>query len=176
MRIARVAIAAALAILAAQAPGDRPVVLHPVMKNVVAPQANILWDVGNRAMDDDGKADASKIKPADWTGLAAASTAMKNAALQLANAPKVIIAGSGDTLQDGDAPGASTAAQMQSYIDADPKAFAAHARELADVSEEFLQAATARDAAKLTAASGRLDEVCESCHSRFWYPQQKPAN
>ena len=35
--------------------------------------------------------------------------------------------------------------------------------------------AEAKDAAKLFEVSGALDQVCESCHMKFWYPEQKAA-
>jgi cytochrome c556 len=177
MRFARIAAALTLAILAVDAPGaqmpaGQPAQLHRTMKTIVAPMADALWAVGNDTMDDAGNADARRIKPADWAKLGSAAQAMKDAALGLANAPKVIAAMPGDKLQNDGAPGATTAAQIQGFIDADPQGFATHARELAAVSDEFLQSAKSHDAVKLTAASGRLDEVCESCHTRFWYPNE----
>jgi cytochrome c556 len=172
MKIVRIAAAAALVLLAAQAPGDQVGSLHALMKTVVAPQANTLWDVGNRAMDDNGNADPARIKPADWAALSTAGKAMKDASLRMAAASRIVVAAPGETLQNDGQPGAITVAQMQRIIDGDPKGFADHARELAAVSDEFVQSAATRDAARLTAASGRLDEVCESCHTRFWYPEQ----
>ncbi len=162
-------LAAALVIAAAEA----PVVVHSVMAGVAAPQAEVLWDVGNRGMDDDGKPDASKLSPADWDKLAVAAQAMKDGATSLATAQKVIIVSPGTKLKDEGAPGSSTPQQMQATIDANPKAFATHAQALADVSAEFLLAAKTKDAAKLFEASGKLDQVCEACHMQFWYPEQK---
>ena len=43
--------------------------LHELMKAVVAPQTQIVWDVGNNAQDADGAPDASKLKPTDWAKL-----------------------------------------------------------------------------------------------------------
>lgn len=167
------ALTAALALAAgveATLAQESPVFLQPLMKDVAAPQAAVLWDVGNRGMDDDGNPSAKNLSAADWDKLALAADLMKGAASRLAAAPKVAVAAPGTKLQDEDAPGAKTAVQIQGYIDADPKGFADHAARLAAVSDEFLAAARARDAVKLQAASGRLDEVCEGCHVRFWYP------
>jgi hypothetical protein len=161
-----------LFLFSAQTAGDLPVNLHETMKGVVAPQAQELWDVGNRAMDDEGKADASKIRTADWTKLAGAAQKMKDAAAKLANAQRIVTAAPGAKLQDDGTPGASTAQMIQTRIDGDRKAFADHAKQLELISEEFLAAAKGRDAVKLTAASGRMDEVCEACHVQYWYPDQ----
>jgi hypothetical protein len=151
---------------------DQPANLHRTMKEVVAPQAQALWDVGNNAMDDEGKADASKIKAADWTKLAGAAQKMKDAATTLAGAKTIIAVAPGEKLQDDGTPGASSPVDIQNRIDGDRAAFNDHATKLAQISEEFLAAAKAHDGVKLTAASGRLDEVCEACHVQFWYPDQ----
>ena len=39
--------------------------LHDLMKNVVATQTQVIWDVGNRAQDDQGNPDASKLAADD---------------------------------------------------------------------------------------------------------------
>ncbi len=171
MRMLGVALGIAVA-AAALGQGGQALMLHPLMKDVVAPQAQVLWDIGNKGMDDDGKADGSKLKPADWTALLAASQKMKDAASAVAAAQQIAIAPAGAKLQDEGAPGASTPKQIQGYIDANRAAFAYHAKKLAGVADDFYQAAKARDAAKLMDASSRLDEVCEACHTQFWYPEQ----
>ncbi len=161
--------AAVLAVTAQAA--DAPLYLQALMKDVVAPQAQVLWDVGNLAFDDDGNPDVSKVTAEDWTKLASAAEAMKAASLAMADAPRIAVTPEGGKLQDEGAPGVVTARQVQAFIDADPKDFAAHARILADVSEALLEASRTRDAQTLGDASGRLDEACEACHIKYWYPQ-----
>lgn len=172
MKLVIVALGIALAGAAGQPGSDQAVVLHDAMKTVVAPQAQILWDVSNAAMDDNGNADGSKLKKADWDKLIAAGQAVSVAAHGLGSASHVTVKAAGAKLQDEGGPGASTPQEIQGYIDADQKGFASHAQALAAVSDAIVQAARARDAAKLMDASGRLDEVCEACHVKFWYPKQ----
>jgi cytochrome c556 len=170
MKLVLLAASAALFVAAGQA--RDPVVLHPLMKDIVAPQAQVLWDVGNRGMDDDGKPDVSKLSGADWDKLAKAAQAMKETSIALAEAPRVAVTAGGAKIQDEGSAGALTAQQIQRIIDADPKGFASAARALATVSDGFLDAARGRDAAKLMEASGGLDQACEACHLKFWYPEQ----
>ncbi len=168
--------AAFLFVAAATQAADGPsIVLLDIMKGTVAPQAQILWDVGNRGMDDDGKADGSKLSAADWSKLSEAALAMKAASASMAAASKVTAVPPGGKLQNEGEPGSFSAAQVQAFIDADPKAFATHAQALAAVSEEFAEAAKTKDAAELMDASGKLDAVCEACHMQFWYPEQPAA-
>jgi hypothetical protein len=70
--------------------------LHHLMKNVVAIQTQVIWDVGNNAQDDKGNPDASKMKAADWTKAAAAAGKVKEAAQTLAKAPHVMAAAPGE--------------------------------------------------------------------------------
>jgi len=151
--------------------GEPSVLLYPMMKDVVAPQAQILWDAGSRGVDNDGNPDASKLTSADWGQITKAAETMRKAATDLADAPAITVAEAGTKLQDDGAPGASTSQQIQHYIDDDRKAFADHARSLARISGDFLQAAKAHDAAKLMNASDSLNDACEACHVQFWTRQ-----
>ena len=63
--------------------------------------------------------------------------------------------------------------EMQAAIDAEPAKFRALAQALSASMDQVVAAAKAKDAAKLFDVSGGLDQVCESCHMQFWYPEQK---
>lgn len=172
MKLAWIGLGMSMAIVAAAQAADGPLYVYPLMKEVVAPKAQVLWDIGNRVMDDDGNADASKLKPADWAKLTAAAQAMKEASARIAAAPRLAVVAPGMKIEGEGAPGSSSAVQIQAYIDKNPKAFADHARSLVAVTDGFLDAAKTRDATKLLAVSAKLDEACEACHVKFWYPEQ----
>ncbi|MBN8831189.1 MAG: cytochrome c [Sphingomonadales bacterium] len=163
--------AALVATFTAVQASDLPDYLAPLMKDVVAPQAQALWDAGNKGTDDEGNPDASKLDEKDWRSLLAAARTVKEAATSLAGPARVIVGPPGMKLQDQDAPGAASAIAVQGYIDKEPKAFTENARALASVADLFIKAAETRDAALLADASDKMDGICETCHSRFWYPQ-----
>ena len=158
------------AVTAATAPSN----LHHLMKDVVSVQTQAIWDVGNNAQDDDGNPDAAKIKPADWSRLIQAGTRVKAAAQLLAQAKQVTVAPAGEAIEDEEDPGALNAKGVQSLIQTNPSAFRAFATALSASMDEVVTAARAKDAIKLAEVSGRLDEVCESCHKQFWYPESPP--
>jgi hypothetical protein len=156
---------------AADAPGPN---LHDLMKNIVAVQTQVIWDVGNNAQDDKGNPDASKLKAADWSKAADAAGQVKAAALTLAKAPHVMAAAPGQKIDgEGKTPGAYGAKQVQKAIDANPKVLQAFAQQLSASMDELVVAARAKDAKKFFDVSGRLDEECEGCHTQFWYPDEK---
>lgn len=157
----------------AQAPA--PTVLAS-MKDVIAPQANILWEVGNKALDDDGNPDASRIAAGDWDRLAAAGQRMREMSVALATAERLAVAAPGEKIDGEGGPEGASAAQVQVFIDADRVGFAQHARALEAAAASFVTAAQAKDAAKVAEVAGTLDQVCEACHAKFWYPQQAGAS
>jgi cytochrome c556 len=150
--------------------------LHELMKNVVALQTQVIWDVGNNAQDDNGNPDATKLKAADWAKVATAAGKVKDAAQKLATAPKVMAAAPGQKIDgEGGTPGAFGAKEVQKAIDANPAVFKGFATQLVGSMDELLAAAKAKDAKKLFDVSGRLDQECEGCHMKYWYPDEKAA-
>lgn len=148
--------------------------LHELMKNVVAIQTQVIWDVGNNAQDDAGNPDPKKMKPADWTKAAEAAGKVKAAMQALATAPHVVAAAPGQKIDgEGGTPGAFGAKEVQKAIDANPKVFQAFAQQLSHSMDELLAATKTRDAGKLFDVAGRLDQECEACHVKFWYPDEK---
>jgi hypothetical protein len=159
------------ALLAAAA--DQPVpTVQASMSQVFAPGAQAIWDVTNRATDDAGRPDPSKITAADWDKLGQAGQRIQGSALGLARGP-VTVAAPGVKIQDEGAGTGAGAAQVQGYIDAEPDLFAAHVQKLAETGATVAEAARAHDTAKLFEVADSLDQVCEGCHVQFWYPPAK---
>jgi cytochrome c556 len=67
-------------------------------------------------------------------------------------------------------PGDFTPDQAQAAITADRLTFVAFARAMQDAGGLALAAAEKKDAAALLESGGTLDEACEQCHRKFWYP------
>jgi cytochrome c' len=149
--------------------------LHDLMKDVVAVQAQVIWDVGNEAQDDQGNPDASKLVASDWIKIIDAGNKVRQVSQTLARMDRVVAAPPGAKLEGDGNPGALDAKQVQAAIDANPAAFRAMSQALVVSMDQIVAAAQAKDAAKLFDVSGGLDQVCENCHMQFWYPEQKPA-
>lgn len=164
---------------AADPPSSSPpeaVVLHEEMKAVIAPQAQILWDVTNALLPDDEAAQAPKLADADWTRLIAAGQAIGRSARSLATAGRLMVARPGTKLQDEENPGATDAAQVGAFIAAERGAFSSMAEALALNADAFVAGARDRSEPKVSDAAAALDGICEACHTRFWYPQQNAQN
>lgn len=165
-----------LMIAGAYAAGQAPAApnLHELMKDVVAIETQVVWDVGNEALDDNGNPSAAKMKQADWDKIAAAAGKVREAMQALATAPHVMAAAPGQKIDgEGGTPTAFGAKEVQQAIDAQPKVFQAMSLVLSKSMDELLASAKNKDAAKLTDVSGRIDQECEVCHVQFWYPNEK---
>jgi cytochrome c556 len=147
--------------------------LHDLMKNVVAVQTQIVWDVGNEAQDDQGNPDGSKLTAADWTKIVDAATKVRQASQTLARADHVVVAAPGVKIEGEGNAGVAGAKQVQAAIDANPAGFRTQSQALATTMDQIVTAAKAKNAAKVFEVSGALDQVCEDCHMKFWYPGQK---
>jgi hypothetical protein len=147
-----------------------PINLHETMKAVVAPDAQIVWDFSNLAIDDAGQPSDAKLTPANWDGFQRASARLLTAANHLAVSEGTVVARRGEKIQDEGTPGAWGASEVQKAIDANPEHFRRHARALAQTASQFVVAGKAHDVVKVAALADTLDQACEACHKQFWYP------
>lgn len=172
---AAVIAAGALVLLLAACSPPPPIKLRDTMAGVVAPQAQTIWDVSNRGVNDEGEPDAGKLTTADWAALVDATQSLRDAAAALTEARKIEVAAPGQKILNEGEPNASNAAQVQALIDKDAAGFSKMAGDFRSIGDEMLSASNAKDVAKLVDAAGRLDAVCEACHVKYWYPQEVAA-
>ena len=59
---------------------------------------------------------------------------------------------------------------IQKAIDKNPALFARHALRLRQTATQALAAIDKRDAAALFDVGGDIDQACENCHRKYWYP------
>src|SRR5579871_1510957 len=67
-------------------------------------------------------------------------------------------------------------AEITALIKKKRKSFDAFARALQAIGSQALRAIEAKDTDALIEVGGRMEEVCESCHKTFWYPQKQAAS
>jgi ABC-type phosphate transport system auxiliary subunit len=64
-------------------------------------------------------------------------------------------------------------AEITALIKKKRKSFDAFAKALRVLGLEALRATEAKNAVLLMEIGGRMQDVCESCHKTFWYPNEK---
>ena len=148
--------------------------LHEVMTGSIDPVADVIWKASSKSYGPDGNAQPGLLTAKDWEDIAQAARKLHDgAAIIIANPDLQVVRPGTRILDEGTVPEAVTAAQVESYVDRDRAGLADHARKLADIALRIEAAAKARDPATTVKLSEDLDYVCEGCHQRFWYPDQK---
>lgn len=74
------------------------------------------------------------------------------------------------------APGDLLPPEIQKAIDRDRATFNRHAQGLQDAALVVLKAIDARDVEALFDAGEALDQACETCHLKYWYPPNAQPN
>jgi hypothetical protein len=156
----------------APAPAAAGSTVFGIMNAAIIPQSNLIWELAGNLYDDDGNIDAARLTDQQWKDIQDAAVAMSAGAKSLAEATGLKVAPEGVKIQSEDTAGAATGADVQAAMDADPRGFSEHARQLVAIVDEIAAAAAARDGMKTDDASARLTDVCGACHAKFWYPKQ----
>jgi hypothetical protein len=140
-----------------------------MMMEFIDPNADDLWDsvayISTRA----GVEERHPRTDADW------KTARRKALTLVEAANLLVIEGRpvahpGQNLAEPGGEGDFTPAQAQAEIDGNRASFVSFALGLQSASKQMLDAIDKRDTDSFLEAGGTLDEACENCHRKFWYP------
>jgi hypothetical protein len=152
----------------------RPVAtIQDIMQSIIDPNIDPVWDSVATISTKQGTVEKAPKSEEEWK-------AVRQHAL-------VVVEASNLLLMEGRqvaAAGASTSShavelspeQVQKGIDAHRNDFVSNANALHDAAVQVLKAIDARRADQLVDAGGRVDQACESCHAKFWYPNDKRPN
>jgi len=143
--------------------------IQDLMQNVVDPSADSLWAAVSSTVTASGTENRQPKTDDDWK-------TVRRYAVALAEAPNLLltpgrrVSQAGGKLEDAQVKGILAPEEIARKIAADRPAFVQRAQALRLAAKEALAAIDARDAARLFEAGGKLDQACESCHVKYWYP------
>jgi len=162
------------------APAPAPIATHlkpvtgiqDIMATMIDPAADHLWESVATVANEKGVEEKRPKTDEDWKVVRGQAVILAEAAnlLMLEGRP---VAKEGAILEDHGVPGNLTAAESEQAIAADRAAFIGFAEALREVGVTMLTAADRKDTQALFDAGYPLDEVCEACHLKFWYPGAK---
>lgn len=157
------------------APIERPLKLtagiQDIMKDMIDPAADFLWESVSTTETIDGVEEKQPRTDEEWAEV-------RKQAIILAESANLLllegrhVAREGKQLDDHGTPGNLTAEEAEKAIAADRATYVGLSQALHDVGVLFLKAAEERNPQGIIDAGETLDEVCESCHLKFWYPGQ----
>lgn len=164
-----VALAAPLALATAGlAQSSKPVSVHEEMIKVVIPKAQVIWDMSNETMDDDGVPSAELMTAERWASVEKAAADLSASMIRLESAEHLLAAGPGQKIMNEEFEGAAKASDVQRLIDADPEGIRKYAREMDEFVAEIAAAVEQRDFDAFYEKSLELDGACEGCHKAYW--------
>ena len=163
-----------VSLAACEKPSTEPkATLHEVMAGSIDPIADVVWETSSKAYGEDGTGKPGKLTDADWLKIQRAARELHDGATVIMENPEIAATRPGvKILDEGVMAEAVTAKQVAGFLDRDRPGLIRHARELSNLALEIESAAKARDAIRTVTLSENLDDVCESCHKQFWYPDQ----
>jgi hypothetical protein len=146
--------------------------IQDIMAYMIDPAADFLWESVSTTVNDKGTQEHQPRTDAEWNEV-------RKHAIILTEAANLIlmdgrhVAREGKQLEDHGTAGNLTAAESDAAIAADRATFESFAQALRDVGKQMLAAADNREPQKIIDAGDTMDQVCEGCHLKFWYPGQK---
>lgn len=146
--------------------------VQDVMAGMIDPAADFLWESVSTTVEQGKTVEKQPRTDAEWAEV-------RRQAIVLAEGANLImmdgrhVVKEGSHLEDHGTPGNLTAEESEQAIAADRGTFIAFAQALRDVGASMLAAADARNPQGITDAGDTMDQVCEGCHLKFWYPGQK---
>ena len=140
--------------------------IHELMAEVIAPQADVIWNSTGTLSDETGVHDLSPKTDEDWDHV-------RSAAVILAEAQNLLVMPGRTIMPQGEpmAPGGTlTEEQIAQHIVQDNAAFRNNAKAMQGLAQQALVAIDAHDVGQLDQVGAQIDQVCEQCHLQFWYP------
>jgi hypothetical protein len=146
--------------------------VQDVMASMIDPAADFLWESVSTTVTRGKTVEKQPHTDAEWAEV-------RRQAIILAEGANLImmdgrhVVKEGSKLEDHGTPGNLTAEESEKSIAENREAFVAFSTALRDVGVQMLSAADNRNPQGLVDAGDTLDQVCEGCHLKFWYPGQK---
>jgi len=160
---------------AAPAPAASPLKpiagVQDVMAAMVDPAADFLWESVSTTVTKGKTVEKQPRTDAEWAEVRRQAIILTEGANLLMMDGRHVVK-EGSHLEDHGTPGNLTAAESEKAIAENREAFIAFAQALREVGVSMLGAADARNPQGLIDAGDTMDQVCEGCHLKFWYPGQ----
>lgn len=147
--------------------------ISDIMAIEVDPSADALWGSVGTVVTRSGTKNNHPTTDKQWDELRVHAVVLIEAANLLLVDGRQVAREGVQKIEDQGTPGNLSPQQSQKLIDDNRSTFASFATALRTVGEQMLKAIDAKNPQDLMEAGAALDEVCEGCHLKFWYPGQK---
>lgn len=140
-----------------------------LMIGQIDPAADFLWESVATISTEKGIEEKQPRTEAEWAEVRHKALVVIEGA-NLLMVPGRLVGHPGQKLSEPGGEGDFTPEQSQAAVDADRATFVAYAEAMRGVAELMLAAIEKRDIDGMLEQGGVLDETCETCHRKYWYP------
>ena len=141
-----------------------------LMQSVVDPNADVVWLAVTTVQSNKGTVETKPKTDEEWTKVRHGAVALMEAS-NLLMVPGRHVARAGEK---SETPGVELEpSEMEALINKDLGAWRKRAHGLHEAGAAAIQAIDAKDADKLFEVGEQIERACESCHSQYWYPNEK---
>jgi len=155
---------------AAPQPEFRPTAtIKDIMDSIVDPAADEIWESVATTVDANGIHDKYPQTDEEWKAVRRNAIRLMEAT-NLLQIPGRMVAKPGEKSEN---PGIELEPEeMQKILDSDREQFNKLARGLYDAVMPSMQAIEAKDKEALLDSGNLIDQACENCHLKYWYPNE----
>lgn len=140
-----------------------------LMAGQIDPAADFLWESVATISTTKGIEERHPRTDAEWADVRQKALMVIEGANLLMMDGR-LVAHPGQKLAEPGGAGDFTPEESQAAVTKDHAAFVAYAEALRSAAELMLTAIEKRDTEAMLEHGGALDEACEACHRKFWYP------
>ena len=141
-----------------------------LMQSVVDPNADVVWLAVTTVQSNKGTVETRPKTDEEWTKVRHGAVALMEAS-NLLMVPGRHVARPGEK---SETPGVELEpSEMEALINKDLASWRRRAHGLHEAGAAAIQAIDAKDADKLFEVGEQIERACESCHSQYWYPNEK---
>jgi len=142
--------------------------IKDLMDGVVDPAADTIWNSVATTITTKGKVEKAPSTDEEWA-------TVRGSAIQLVEASNLLQIPGRHAAKPGERNNQGIELQpeqIETLINRDRQAWIALAHGLHDAATQAVNAADAKDPAKVLESGEQIDNACEHCHQQYWYPRQ----
>jgi cytochrome c556 len=144
--------------------------VQEIMQSIIDPNADDVWNSVSTVVTSSGTEERTPKSDEEWQAVRKHAITLAEAAnLLLIEGRPVAHAGASTSSVDAEL----SAEQIQKLIDKNRDKFNTFAVALHAATSDAISAIDSKNTEELVRVGGKIDQVCESCHSTFWYPNDK---
>jgi len=143
--------------------------IREIMQSMVQPRADTLWNAVSTEVTEKGPKTNAPHNDEEWATIRHEAVTLAEA-MNLILMPGRKVAKPGEQAKDPKVE--LTPEQIETLINQDRASWARLAKTTQDATMGALKAIDAKSADGLSNAGGEIDAACETCHKKYWYPNE----